>query len=124
MFSLTPALGGSSDGDEPLDMRVQRYYRAGGGWVDTQAGLGIAMWLPAEWQFYCNFWKEAPAAFHSDVHYDPYVTLAPGEHHTETTGRRVFVFPLTVLNREGFAAATHAIDDQAFLNRDADRMAP
>lgn len=114
LHSLTPALGGSSDGDEILDMRVQRYHRRGGGWVDPQAGLGVGMWLPAEWQFYYAFWKGDDGTFHTDVRFDPYVTLAPGERYEEPTGRRVFVFPLTRLTRDGFADATRAIDDHAF----------
>jgi len=119
LHSLTPALGGSPEGDGVLEMRVQGYHRRGGGWVDAQAGLGAAMWLPPEWQFYCNFWKGEAGDFHSDVHFDPYVTLAPGERYEEPTGRRVFVLPLPALTREGFAAATYAIERQAFRLPDA-----
>lgn len=112
--AYAPGLGGSPEGDEVLDMRVQRYHRRGGGWVDRQAGLGVGIWLPPQWQFYYAFWKGEDGTPHTDVHFDPYVTLAPAARYEAPDGRRVFLFPLTDLTREGFTTATYAIERQAF----------
>ncbi|NLX22888.1 MAG: hypothetical protein GXY55_14645 [Phycisphaerae bacterium] len=111
---LTPAIGGSDEGDEPLEMHVQRYHRLGAGWADKAAGLGVGCWLPPDMEFYYNYWKDEHGGFHADLHEDPFVTLQPGQRYESAEGRRAFFLAIPGTTREAFAQATCRVEALAY----------
>ncbi len=112
---LEPAIGGSPEHDEPLNMRVQRYHRLGAAWVDETVGLGVGCWLPPDMEFYYRYWKDEHGGFHADVHEDPFVTLQPGQRYEPPGGRRAFFFAFQGTTREAFAEATLGIEAGAYV---------
>jgi hypothetical protein len=99
---FTPALGGSPEGDGPIEPPIPNYHVNGGAWVDPESGLGVACWFPEGAPYQCYYWKDE--SFHADLSIKIEARLEPGESVTSDAPQASF-FPLDQPDRAGFGAA-------------------
>ncbi|HOZ45583.1 MAG TPA: hypothetical protein PLO37_08390 [Candidatus Hydrogenedentes bacterium] len=109
---IMPAIGGSSEQDEPFSADVPNYYLSGEAWVDTTEDRGIGCWFPDGDLFDANFWKDPGGGFHGDLRQKVDVELRPGELY-EVNGPPAFYFPLDTASALGFTAMIDRVAREA-----------
>jgi len=107
---LAPGIDGDPAGDEPLSL-VPNYYRAGGAWMDSAAGLGVAAWVPNGEAFRGGFWKDEGGGLHSDLYQPAGVVLSPGERFMPSPDL-AFFFALEDLTLSAFGQTASLIETE------------
>lgn len=108
-YFLSPAIGGSQQGDGPLyapDMHA--YYMTGAAWIDKAVGLGVGCWFLQDPALECTYWVDKLGRYRSDMRYHLSERLAPGQRWT-VPGPLAFFFPLEGVTREDYEAAAERL---------------
>ena len=110
---LTPLTNGDPAHIEPLS-DVPNYYQTVSGWADHVRTRTMACWLPEGCHLEGYFWKDAPAAFHSDIHEPADRLLKPGEQWQASTDP-AFFFVVLDTTRQASANAARQIAKETGL---------
>ena len=108
---LSPKADGDPAKVEPLS-DAPDYYRQVCAWVDRGHGSMVGCWFPEGGAFKCNYWKDAPAAFHADLRVETDLELAPGAK-WEGGPDLAFFYALPEATIEAHAAACRRIAQEA-----------
>jgi hypothetical protein len=110
---LSPMTGGNPTHVEPLH-KVPNYYEPLSGWANRDLKCTIGCWLPEGSRLEGYFWKDAPAAFHSDIHEAADRLLQPGEQ-WRAADDPAFFFVVPDTSRQASAAAARQIAEETGL---------